>query len=169
MVGLAHPQVATDGDALRLVVINTASLGDGKVRTPELQEFVNASFIPLTGETELVREACFSVDERVAGYPTRIAHGRVEGLDRNGNAISWESNNPFQAAVGQHETQHLDGLMFVEHVRRGDLLMLRDKDPELYKAMYKGGQLNSPENTYPHRGTDTLLENLRNGRMYDEA
>jgi peptide deformylase len=118
-VGLAAPQV---GLALRLFVFDA---GDGAGPAA----IANSVLTDLDGEQE-EEEGCLSVPG--LWYPTRRAmRARVEGLDRWGDSISVVGEG-LLARIFQHETDHLDGLLFIDRLdtedRRRAMSMLRERE-----------------------------------------
>jgi peptide deformylase len=73
---------------------------------------INPVLVETTGELELVEEGCLSVP---GFYFPRKRHpyARVTGIDLEGNPIELEGEGVFAQAL-QHETDHLDGHLFIE-------------------------------------------------------
>jgi peptide deformylase len=105
-VGLAAPQV---GIAKRIFVIDTAGEGE----SPNLLVFINPRFLRKEGEI-LWEEGCLSfpgIHEEV----TRAERVVVQALNRDG--VSFEIDAEGLTAVAlQHEYDHLDGVLLVDHV-----------------------------------------------------
>lgn len=106
-VGLAATQV---GVGLRIFVADV-SLG----RDPAaLHVFVNPVFVERDG-MQLEDEGCLSVP----GFNATVARPKravVTGLDRNGAPHTVEGTG-LLARCFQHEMDHLDGRLFVDHLR----------------------------------------------------
>lgn len=100
-VGLAAPQV---GILKRAVVID---IGDGKI------ELVNPQ-ITATSGTQNGSEGCLSVPG-VYGMVERPYAVTVEAQDRNGKRFKLRGEELLARALC-HETEHLDGILFREHV-----------------------------------------------------
>ncbi|RJE49233.1 MULTISPECIES: peptide deformylase [unclassified Dehalobacter] len=98
-VGLAAPQV---GVSKRVVVID---VGDG------LLELINPMIIKKTG-SEADEEGCLSVPNKT-GRVKRAAEVVVQAMDRNGEMKEYHADG-FLARAMQHETDHLDGILFVD-------------------------------------------------------
>lgn len=106
-VGLAAPQV---GVPLRIFVVDI-SVG----RDPNgLIIMINPEFVVRDG-MQLEEEGCLSVPGFNATV-VRPSHVIVRGLDRNGEEHQHEGNGLLARAF-QHEMDHLDGTLFVEHLR----------------------------------------------------
>jgi len=100
-VGLAAPQV---GILKRVVVID---IGDG------LLELINPVVIETKGE-KLFEEACLSFPGEV-GKVLRPEYAKVEALNRYGEKIIIEGEDLLAVALC-HETDHLDGILYVDKV-----------------------------------------------------
>jgi peptide deformylase len=103
-VGLAATQVDVHK---RVIVIDVSEARD------ELQVFINPEILDAEGET-LGEEGCLSVP----GYydkVTRAARIRVRALDAGGNPFEREADGMLAVCI-QHETEHLLGRVFVDHL-----------------------------------------------------
>lgn len=113
-VGLAANQV---GIAQRVAVVDTG--GD----TPEPLVLVNPTIVHRGDETETSEEGCLSIPE-IFGDVERPLSIIVEATDRAGTRFRLETSG-YQARAIQHEIDHLDGVLFIDHlsaVKRGLLL-----------------------------------------------
>ena len=113
-VGLAANQV---GIARRVAVVDTG--GD----TPQPLVLVNPTIVHRGGETETAEEGCLSIPE-IFGDVERPVAIIVEATDRSGAPFRLETSG-YQARAIQHEIDHLDGVLFLDHlsaVKRGLLL-----------------------------------------------
>lgn len=106
--GLAAPQV---GILRRAIVMDC---GDGLI------ELLNPEIVEMRGEQEGA-EACLSYPG-YAGVVTRAAYVQVKYMDRQGTERVLEGEE-FLARCLQHEIDHLQGVLFIDHVR----------DPWLYE------------------------------------
>lgn len=100
--GLAAPQV---GRALRAICVR-----DNVTKTPV--SLVNPRIVELSPERVLLREGCLSIP----GYRENVLRAvwcRVEALDKNGQPIEIRAEGLMAHAL-QHETEHLDGIVFVD-------------------------------------------------------
>ncbi len=108
-LGLAAPQV---GHLHRLIVFDVAPR-DGGGR--KLQVLLNPCIT--AGEGEIVREeGCLSVADFSAEVK-RHARIAVKGLDREGKPLEITGEG-LLAVVIQHEVDHLDGVLFIDHISR---------------------------------------------------
>lgn len=116
-VGLAAPQI---GVPLRLFVVDV-SLG----RDPAgLIVMVNPEFVSRDG-MQLEEEGCLSVPGFNATV-VRPMHAVLKGLDRAGHEVQREGSDLLARAF-QHEMDHLDGTLFIDHLRgvKRDLIVRR--------------------------------------------
>ncbi|MDE3838356.1 peptide deformylase [Bacillus methanolicus] len=60
-------------------------------------------------------EGCLSVDESIPGYVPRYARVTVKGYDIDGNEVKLRLRG-LPAIVFQHEIDHLNGIMFYDHI-----------------------------------------------------
>jgi len=106
-VGLAAPQV---GAPLRLFVVDI-SVGRNAAG---LIVMVNPEFIERDG-VQLEEEGCLSVPgfNATVVRPSRVV---LKGLDRSGAEHQHEASGLLARAF-QHEMDHLDGTLFVDHLR----------------------------------------------------
>jgi len=107
-VGLAAPQV---GVSLRVVVL--------QMPDDEPIALINPEIVKRSGERELA-EACLSVPG-YAGEIKRSASVVVKGKDRQGKVIRIKATELMAQAL-EHEVDHLDGILYVDHVDSEDKL-----------------------------------------------
>ncbi|HKC46818.1 MAG TPA: peptide deformylase [Gemmatimonadales bacterium] len=113
-VGLAANQV---GIAQRVAVVDTGG------EAPQPLVLVNPTIVHRGEETETAEEGCLSIPE-VFGDVERPVSIIVEATDRSGTPFRLETSG-YQARAIQHEVDHLDGVLFLDHlsaVKRGLLL-----------------------------------------------
>ena len=106
-VGLAAPQV---GEALRLFVVDVSVGRDPNGRIV----MINPEIVDRDG-MQLEEEGCLSVPgfNATVVRPSRIV---LTGLDRHGESQQREGSGLLARAF-QHELDHLEGQLFVEHLR----------------------------------------------------
>ncbi len=107
-VGLAAPQVH---EGLRLFV---ALLEEDPGPKSEAVVIVNPEIVPAGSITEEGWEGCLSIPD-IRGMVPRFTEITVSALDREGKAIELVLKN-FSARVAQHETDHLDGVLFFDRM-----------------------------------------------------
>lgn len=81
--------------------------------------WINPSWKPLTSETRTDWEGCFSVGNRV-GRVARYTEIAYEAWTPEGEKIEGIAHG-FLARVIQHETDHLNGKLFIDYVQEEDL------------------------------------------------
>lgn len=82
----------------------------------EIGYILNPVIVELTGEPELVDEGCLSVPG--LWYPTmRYPFARVTGIDLDSKPIEL-SGTGLMAQALQHETDHLDGMLYLDRLDR---------------------------------------------------
>ena len=113
-VGLAASQV---GIPLRVIVIGIPEEEDIALSNPEM--------IRRTGE-RVVNEGCLSIPGYV-GEIKRSESVRVKGRDRNGKEIRLRARELLAQAL-EHELDHLNGVLYIDHLENQD--RLRKIEPE---------------------------------------
>jgi peptide deformylase len=107
-VGLAAPQVH---EGLRLFV---ALLEDDPGPKSEATVIINPEILPSGSTKEEGWEGCLSIPD-IRGMVPRFTEITVSALDRHGKSIELRVKN-FPARVVQHETDHLDGVLFFDRM-----------------------------------------------------
>jgi peptide deformylase len=122
-VGLAAPQIH---EGLRIFVAaiepqheEPLSPGD------EPMVFVNPVITPIGSEMVEDWEGCLSIPD-IRGRVPRARAIKVSALDRHGGTIEITSHD-FPARVIQHETDHLDGVLFFDRMRTFTSLTFLDE------------------------------------------
>ena len=115
-IGLAATQV---GIEQRVVVIDLqepeSDAEDAKpVRTPLV--FVNPELVSVSEETALYNEGCLSIPDQYAEVE-RPARCRVKWLDGEGAAHEADFDGLLSTCI-QHEIDHLNGVLFIDHISR---------------------------------------------------
>jgi len=108
-VGLAAIQV---GEPIRLLVVDVAK----KDEPPDPQVFVNPEIVWASEERATYEEGCLSIPEYYAEVE-RPASVRALALDRDGKLREIIAEG-LLATVLQHEIDHLDGVLFIDHISK---------------------------------------------------
>lgn len=114
--GVAAPQIGVNQRAFSYNV-------DG-----EIGYIINPVLAEVSGEPELVDEGCLSIP---GFYFPRLRYpfARVTGEDLNGNAIELSGTGVMAQAL-QHETDHLDGALYIDgldkQTRREAMRLIRE-------------------------------------------
>ncbi len=126
-VGLAAPQVHEE---VRLFVAFTAEEPDA-----EPVVLINPEITPVGGEIELGWEGCLSIPD-IRGQVPRHTTITVQAFDRQARRIEVNASG-FPARVIQHETDHLDGVLFLDRMKSFESLTFLEeysrywaKDPD---------------------------------------
>lgn len=123
-VALAAIQV---NKPLRIVVIRN-NFDDKKDHTFKI--FINPEITKYEGELETDYEGCLSVKE-IYGKVPRYSKVRVKALDIDGKVIRLTVEG-FLARVFQHEVDHTNGKVFIDHIK---------DDPEAFYRLGEDGHL----------------------------
>ena len=109
-VGLAAPQV---GRNIRMLVMDAGAQEDE--RQPRV--IINPQ-LTLKGEKIVSKqEGCLSVPYNYRADVPRYERVHLRALDLDGNVIDEELSD-FPAIIIQHEYDHLEGLLFIDHIGR---------------------------------------------------
>ena len=118
-VGLAGPQVH---EGLRLFVALLEEDPDSKTDTTVV---INPQIVPNTPAMEEGWEGCLSIPD-IRGRVPRHTDITVRALDREGRTLELLLKN-FAARVAQHETDHLDGVLFFDRMKSMQTLTYLDE------------------------------------------
>lgn len=140
-IGLAAPQIGRD---IRLVVIDLDPLSED---LPEYKNFrqvyINAHIVEYDDtNTDASEEGCLSlpaIHEKVV-RPTRI---RVQWMDEDFQSHD-EWIEGYLARVMQHEFDHLDGKMFIDHISPLRKQLIKNKLKALIQGRYRCGYKTKP-------------------------
>ena len=105
-IGLASNQV---GEPCRIIVYDTSP----KDESNDLVVLINPEIIEADGLI-IEEEGCLSVIDCRAEVK-RAARVTVEGVDREGNPVTLKKEG-LDAVVLQHEIDHLNGVLFIDHI-----------------------------------------------------
>jgi peptide deformylase len=108
-IGLAAPQVAV---SRRLIVMDIAR--DEEPKNPLVM--INPEIISLGDELRVHEEGCLSIPDIYAEID-RPGQCRVRYIDEEGVAQEMDCEG-LMATVVQHEIDHLDGVLFIDHLSR---------------------------------------------------
>jgi peptide deformylase len=107
-VGLAAPQVHED---IRLFV---ALLDEEPGPDTHAVAIINPEIVPQSTTTQEGWEGCLSIPD-IRGMVPRYTDILLKALDRDGKPTELRLKN-FAARVAQHETDHLDGILFFDRM-----------------------------------------------------
>lgn len=107
-IGLAAIQV---GVPLRIIVMDLQ-----EDEEPNPRYFVNPEILETIGETKPYEEGCLSVPE-VFDEVERPARCRIRYLNYDGELIEEWAEDLYAVCI-QHEMDHLEGTLFIDHLSR---------------------------------------------------
>ena len=110
-VGIAAPQI---GVLKRVVIIDVSQEKNDPDLPQDFKVFVNPVITVLDPKGHEENEGCLSVPELRAKVkrPRRVA---LDALDLDGKPVHIEGEGYYGACM-QHETDHLDGKLFIDHI-----------------------------------------------------
>jgi peptide deformylase len=117
-IGLAAPQVH---ESVRLFVAGI----DGKGEDLKVLPFINPVITPVGDEMVEDWEGCLSIPD-IRGKVPRAREVIVKALDRRGKPFELPLKN-FPARVVQHETDHVDGVLFFDRMNGFGTLTFLDE------------------------------------------
>ncbi|WP_457941037.1 peptide deformylase [Mesorhizobium sp. 10J20-29] len=126
-IGLAAIQV---GEPLRMLVIDLAKEDE----TPAPLVFINPQVLGSSDERSVYEEGCLSIPDYYAEVE-RPATVRVSYLDRDGKTQEIEADGLLATCL-QHEIDHLDGVLFIDHISK----LKRDMVVKKFKKLARDRQ-----------------------------
>jgi len=128
-IGLAAPQI---GILDRVIVMDCAR----EEEEPRPLVMFNPKIVAASDDTNVYEEGCLSIPEQYAEV-TRPKIVQVEWMDTNGNAQSEEFDGLWATCV-QHEIDHLDGKLFIDHLKPLKRQMITRKMQKLKRERARG-------------------------------
>ena len=122
-VGLAANQV---GVPLRVIVIEIPELDDRESLNRELYVLINPQIVKRSGLRQL-DEGCLSIPGYKAEVPRSVSV-TVKGLDRTGKEVRIKAEDNLLAEALEHEIDHINGVLYVDHLESPDQLVKLDQD-----------------------------------------
>ena len=108
-IGLAAIQI---GEPVRVIVMDLAREGEPKAP----QYFVNPEILWASEETQPYEEGCLSVPEYYDEVE-RPAQVKLRYLNYQGDQVEEDAEGMYAVCI-QHEMDHLDGVLFIDHLSR---------------------------------------------------
>ncbi|GAM98667.1 peptide deformylase [alpha proteobacterium U9-1i] len=108
-IGLAAIQI---GEPLRIIVMDLAKEGE----PPAPRFFVNPEILWASEEMKPWEEGCLSVPEYYDEVD-RPAHVKLRYLNYKGESIEEDAHDLYAVCI-QHEMDHLEGVLFIDHLSR---------------------------------------------------
>ena len=126
---LAAPQI----DKMYKIIIVRSDLDDKN--NQEFTALINPKVVKFEGDIVTDFEGCLSITS-IYGKVPRYEKVRVKALDIHGNEVHIKAEG-FLARVLQHEIDHTNGILFVDHIRDDkDAFYTLDDDGELQPLDY---------------------------------
>ncbi len=126
-IGLAAIQV---GEPLRMLVIDLAKEDDPAA--PQL--FINPEILGTSQDRSIYEEGCLSIPDYYAEVE-RPATVRVRYLDRDAKLQEIDADGLLATCL-QHEIDHLDGVLFIDHISK----LKRDMVVKKFKKLARDRQ-----------------------------
>jgi len=123
-VGLAAPQVH-EGLRIFIAAIDPQEDAAEADSDPEPLAIINPEISVVGKEIVEDWEGCLSIPD-IRGRVPRAREIRLRAYDRNGDRIELRAHD-FSARVLQHETDHLDGVLFFDRMRSFETLTFLDE------------------------------------------
>ena len=120
-VGLAGPQVH---EGVRLFIA-TLVADDEKEGPSEPMAIINPEITLVISDSVEDWEGCLSIPD-IRGRVPRAREIKVRAFDRNGERLEIRAAN-FSARIIQHETDHLDGILFFDRMKSFESLTFLDE------------------------------------------
>jgi peptide deformylase len=106
-IGLAAPQI---GILQRVIVVDVAD----KDEEPQPFAMANPEILWKSDETSVHNEGCLSLPDHYADV-VRPKQVRLRYIDRDGEVRELDADNLLATCV-QHEIDHLNGVLFIDHI-----------------------------------------------------
>jgi peptide deformylase len=113
-IGLAAVQIAIPRRLLVIDLQEPEEEGGEPARKP--MAFINPEILHSSDERKVYNEGCLSIPEQYAEVE-RPAHVRAKWLDEQGRTQEGEFGG-LMAVCLQHEVDHLNGILFIDHLSR---------------------------------------------------
>ncbi|AIT05514.1 peptide deformylase [Sphingomonas taxi] len=113
-IGLAAIQVGIDSRILVIDLQDEKDEEDKPIKAPHA--YINPEILSVSEETSSYNEGCLSIPEQYADV-ARPASCRVRWLDEQGERHEEELTGLLSTCM-QHEIDHLNGVLFIDHISR---------------------------------------------------
>jgi peptide deformylase len=124
---------AVQVDVMERVVIVRSDFDDKNAR--HFTALINPEIVKHEGEKIYDYEGCLSVSN-IYGKVPRSSKIRVRAMDVDGNEVRFKAEG-FLARVIQHEIDHTNGILFIDHIRdKTDAFYTLDEKGELQPLSY---------------------------------
>jgi len=134
-VGLAAPQI---GKSIRLFIVDASPFGEDE-EDPEAQKvkdfkevFINAEIVDEYGQAWVFKEGCLSIPN-IREDVSRDERIKIQYYDRDWNFCEKEFDG-YAARIIQHEYDHVDGILFTDHLNPLKKKLLKRKLKDISKG-----------------------------------
>ncbi len=131
-IGIAAPQI---GKSLRIFVVDGTKLEEEDGMENFKKVFVNPEILDETGEKWKFEEGCLSIPE-VREDVSRHEEVTIRYFDEN-----WEEHEEtydgMQARIIQHEYDHIEGILFTDHISPLKKRMIKGRLSNISKGKFK--------------------------------
>ena len=132
-IGLAAVQVAVPRRLFIIDLQDPEEEGGDPVKKPQV--FINPEILSMSDEISVYNEGCLSIPDQYAEVE-RPASVRARWLDAEGKQQEGDVDG-LLATCFQHETDHLNGILFIDHISRLRRDMVLKKLAKLRKETRK--------------------------------
>lgn len=132
-IGLAAPQI---GKSIRMFVVDGTPIEDEDEDMSDFRKvFINPEIIKEYGEDWVFEEGCLSIPD-IREEVERIENLRIRYFDEN-----WEEHEEefggMKARIIQHEYDHIEGVLFTDHISSFKKKILKGKLTNISKGKVK--------------------------------
>ncbi len=113
-IGLAATQVGVQKRVLVIDLQDEQGEDEKPIKNPKA--YINAKILSVSDEVSTYNEGCLSIPDQYAEV-ARPARCRVKWLDETGAAHEEDLDGLLSTCM-QHEIDHLDGVLFIDHISR---------------------------------------------------
>ncbi len=130
-IGLAAPQI---GKSIRMFVADATPLEDEEIGEWK-QVFINPEIVEEFGDEWAFEEGCLSIPT-IREDVIRPEKVKIHYFDENWNEHTEEFNG-MQARIIQHEYDHIEGILFTDHLTAFKKRLLKSKLTNISKGIVK--------------------------------
>ena len=130
-IGLAAPQI---GKSIRMFIADASPLEDEEIGDWK-QVFINPEIIEEFGDDWAFEEGCLSIPN-IREDVIRPEKLKIHYFDENWNEFTEEFEG-MQARIIQHEFDHIDGILFTDHLTAFKKRLLKSKLTNISKGIVK--------------------------------
>ncbi|MFA4817372.1 MAG: peptide deformylase [Parcubacteria group bacterium] len=131
LIGLAAPQI---GQSFQIFITEMRKTANRKNEDKDkLRIYINPKIIKFSKKTNIGYEGCGSVgNAQIFGPVKRASEVTIEALNEKGKKIVFKAQN-LLARIIQHESDHLNGILFTDKISDYKKIMSRDEYKKLLR------------------------------------